>query len=83
MLYKRLHEIERRLNEILKLVAQGRQSTPTLAKALNISQPTVSRCLTALRERGYSIQAVKRGNYWSYELVGEPVSAPRKNEGRE
>jgi uncharacterized membrane protein len=40
-----------------------------LAKALNISEPTVSRCLKALRSRGHAIRAVKRGETWSYELV--------------
>jgi biotin operon repressor len=68
MLYDRSLEIEQRLGDVLKLVRGGQQSTPTLAKALNISEPTVSRCLKALRNRGYSIRAVKRGESWSYEL---------------
>jgi biotin operon repressor len=68
MLYNRSLEIERRLDDVLKLVREGQQSTPTLAKALNISEPTVSRCLRALRSRGYAIRAVKRGETWSYEL---------------
>jgi len=83
MLYKRSQEIERRLNEVLNLVRRGQQSTPTLARALNISQPTVSRCLTALRERGYPIRAVKHGNRWSYELAGGVASAPLDNDGRQ
>jgi biotin operon repressor len=70
--YRKSREIEGRLRALLKLVRNGHQSRPTLAKALRVSRPTVSRCLTALRERGYSIRAAKDGNSWSYELVGEP-----------
>lgn len=68
MVYNRSLEIERRLGDVLRLVREGQQSTPTLAKALSISEPTVSRCLRALRSRGYSIRAVRRGETWSYEL---------------
>jgi biotin operon repressor len=68
MLYDRSLEIEQRLDDVLRMVRDGQHSTPTLAKALNISEPTVSRCLKALRSRGYSIRAVKRGEAWSYEL---------------
>lgn len=68
MLYNRSLEIERRLSDLLRLVREGQQSTPTLAKALNISEPTVSRCLRALRNRGFAIRAVKRGETWSYEV---------------
>jgi len=73
MLYTRSLEIERRLNEVLRLVREGQQSTPTLARALSISEPTVSRCLRALRNRGYAIRAVRRGETWSYELEEEPI----------
>ena len=69
MVYNRSLEIERRLGDVLRLVREGQQSTPTLSKALNISEPTVSRCLKALRSRGHSIRAVKRGGTWAYELT--------------
>jgi biotin operon repressor len=62
---------------LIALVRLGRQSTPSLAKALNVSEPTVSRCLSALRERGYSIRAVKGSGHWSYELAGEPTESNR------
>lgn len=75
MLYKRSQAIEKRLHDLLELVRCGRHSTPTLARKLGISQPTVSRCLTALRERGYSIRAVKDENRWWYELASEPARA--------
>jgi biotin operon repressor len=72
MIYKRSQAIEKRLHDILDLVRRGRHSTPTLAQALDISQPTVSRCLMALRQRGYLIRAVKDEIGWSYELPAEP-----------
>lgn len=80
MLYQRSRDIERRLRDLLGLIRTGRHSTPTLSQALRISQPTVSRCLTALRERGYSIRAVKDAEGWSYELVGEPVASSAEGE---
>lgn len=73
MVYRRSREIEKRLQDLVTLVRKGRQSTPSLAKALKTSEPTVSRCLSALRDRGYSIRAVKRTTGWSYELAGEPA----------
>ena len=80
MVYTRSQTIEKRLRDILDLVRSGRQSTPTLAQALGISQPTVSRCLTALRQRGYSIRAVKDEIGWSYELEAEPAASTHGHE---
>ena len=74
MLYNRSLEIERRLDDVLKLVREGQQSTPTLSKALNISEPTVSRCLRALRNRGYAIRAVKRGETCRMNWRSNPPS---------
>lgn len=71
MPYNRSLQIERRLGDVLRLVSEGQQSTPTLANTLRVSEPTISRCLEALRRRGYLIRAVKRGDSWSYELEGE------------
>jgi biotin operon repressor len=75
VIYQRSRAIEKRLDDLLDLIRSGMHSTPTLSKALKTSQPTVSRCLTALRERGYSIRAVKDGGGWWYELVGDPALA--------
>jgi biotin operon repressor len=49
------------------------ESTPSLAEKLGISAPTASRCLTALRKRGYTIRSVREHNGWWYELVSEPA----------
>lgn len=78
MVYRRSQEIERRLEDLLRLVRRGRHSTPSLAKALHVSEPTVNRCLSALRERGYEIRSVKDGNGWSYELVSKPPAVSKR-----
>jgi biotin operon repressor len=74
MLYQRSREIESRLSELVRLIRTGRYSTPKLAAALGISKPTVSRCITALRERGYAIRAIKDPEGWAYEVISEPAS---------
>ena len=68
MVYRRSQEIERRLEEVLRLIRIGGYATPALAKALDVSIPTVSRCVTALRERGYDIRAEKQLDGWQYIL---------------
>jgi transposase len=70
MVYRRSHDIEKRLEEILRLISGGGYATPALAKLLHVSIPTVSRCVTALRERGYDIRAVKQADGWQYILHG-------------
>jgi biotin operon repressor len=73
MLYERSREIENRLNNVVALIRAGGHSTLTLATALGVSRPTVCRCVAALRERGYSIRAVKDASGWSYEIAAEPA----------
>jgi len=69
MVYQRSREIESRLGDLLRLIQTGHYSTPKLAAVLGISHPTVSRCISALRERGYNIQAVRGPEGWGYELA--------------
>ena len=69
MLYQRSQEIERRLETVLRLIRTGRYSTPTLAEEVGVSIPTVSRCVTALRERGHDIKAEKHSDGWRYVLA--------------
>ena len=82
MLYQRSLEIERRLETVLRCVRTGRYSTPKLAERLGVSIPTVSRYVTALRERGYDIRAEKQARGWRYVLARKnagttkPMSAP-------
>lgn len=77
MLYTRSLEIERRLDALLGLVGSGRHSTASLAKALGVSVPTVSRCISALRTRGHQIRAVKRSEGWAYVLDDGKRTRPR------
>ena len=78
MLYERSLTIERRLHELLDLIQAGQHSTPELAKKLGVSEPTVSRGIAALRQRGYSIRSVKQSKHWVYELLSEsPTTSSR------
>lgn len=94
MLYQRSLDIERRLEAVLRLVREGRHSTPEMAEFLRVSVPTVSRDLTALRQRGHDIRAERTDDGWHYVLRqrGAPTkppisewsgqSLPRRSEGR-
>ncbi len=57
MPFERSLEIERRPDEVLRLIRTCRFSTPTLAEELGVSIPTISRCVNALREPGHDIRA--------------------------
>jgi len=72
MLYQRSREIEQRLEEVLGLVRAGRYSTPKIAEKVGVSIPTVSRCVSALRERGHCIRAERHAEGWRYVLVRRP-----------
>lgn len=80
MIYQRSQDIERRLETVLGLIRTGRYSTPTLAQQVGVSIPTVSRCVTALRERGHDIRAEKHVDGWRYILVRK--SSKAKSPGR-
>src|SRR4051794_1175858 len=77
MLYQRSLEIERRLNDVLRLIRQGQYSTPRIAEALSVTLPTVSRDVTALRERGHDIRSEKSAEGWHYLLL-----EPHRRHGR-
>ena len=81
MPYERSQALEKRLQELLGLLRNGRHSAPTLADALDISQPTVSRCLAALRKRGYTIRAVKDEQGWCYRLAADGSGSTRNVKG--
>lgn len=69
MLYQRSLDIERRLAKVLRLIRSGGYSTPMIAEELGISIPTVSRDVTALRERGHNIRSHRKGEGWRFVLV--------------
>ena len=81
MVYRRSHDIEKRLERMLRLIHLGGYATPALARTLGVSIPTVSRCVNALRERGHNIQAKREGGNWQYVLVQRKrQSSPRNHE---
>ncbi len=41
-----------------------------------MSIPTVSRYVTALRDRGYNIKALKEARAWRYILGSKPIGRP-------
>lgn len=69
MLYQRSLDIEERLARVLQLIRSGEYSTPGIAELLDVSIPTVSRDVTALRERGHHIRAERKADGWRYVLV--------------
>lgn len=69
MVYRRSRDIEKRLEEMLRLIREGSYATPSLAEVLHVSIPTISRCVTALRERGYDIRAEKHADGWRYVIA--------------
>ncbi|QDS97045.1 HTH domain-containing protein [Adhaeretor mobilis] len=82
MLYERSLQIETRLQTVLRLIETGDYSTPELAEELGVSIPTVSRDVTALRQRGHDIRAERSGAVWRYVLehpaTKRTVAAGRK-----
>lgn len=69
MFYEKSLAINRRLDDLLRLIRKGSYSTPALAATLGVSIPTVSRCLKALRERGYDIRPERAAGGWHYVLA--------------
>jgi biotin operon repressor len=78
MLYQRSLDIERRLEAVLRLIRSGGYSTPMIAQEIGVSIPTVSRDVTALRERGHDIQSVRKNDSWHYELSSTVIPAARR-----
>lgn len=72
VIYERALAIGQRFATILELIRTGRHSMRTLAVALNVSEPTISRCIAALRSRGYEIRANRKGQGWCFVLIHEP-----------
>jgi predicted DNA-binding transcriptional regulator YafY len=77
MPFERSLEIERRLDDVLRLISTGRFSTPMLAKEVGVSIPTISRCVTALRLRGHDIRAERHEDGWRYVLAGSQEKAAK------
>lgn len=80
MQYQKSLEIEQRLEKVLKLIRRGRYSTPALAEEVGVSVPTISRCIQALRERGYEICSESGEGGWRYVLVRQHKATVSKKE---
>jgi len=79
MPFERSLEIERRLDDVLRLIRTGRFSTPMLAEEVGVSIPTISRCVTALRLRGNDIRAERLDGGWRYVIVcTDSSSGPKR-----
>jgi biotin operon repressor len=76
MLYQRSLDIEQRLQMVLRLIRSGDFSTPMIAERVGVSIPTVSRDVTALRERGYDIRSKRKGGAWRFVLAPAPSKIP-------
>ena len=79
MPYERSQALENRLQQLLALLRAEKPSAQALVRELKISQPTLSRCLTALRTRGYIIRAVKDKGGWSYRLASNDAPSPSRS----
>lgn len=71
MLYQRSMHIEHRLESVLALIRRGDYSAPRLAAELGVSIPTVSRAVTALRQRGHDIRSLRAGTGWRFMLIAK------------
>ena len=48
-----------------------------LADEVGVSIPTISRCVTALRLRGYDIKAMKAAKGWRFVMASKPAARPK------
>ncbi len=78
MLYQRSLDIERRLDSVLNLIRKGSYSTPKIAEKLRVSIPTISRDVTALRQRGHDIRAEQSEQGWRYRLTETKTKSRKK-----
>lgn len=68
MRYQRSVTIEQRLKAVFRLIRTEQYSAHGLADELEVSIPTISRCIEALRARGHEIVAEHRSGHWRYVL---------------
>jgi biotin operon repressor len=80
MSFEQSQRLETRLRKLLDLLRRGSPSAETLVRELGVSQPTLCRCLSALRSRGHRIRAVKEEGGWSYRLSPDNFTRSRVRE---
>jgi biotin operon repressor len=81
MAFERSLTIERRLARTLDLIQAGCHSTPSLAKEIGVSIPTISRIVAALKNRGFKIESIRTRDGWRYVLVVDGQILDAKNHG--
>jgi NAD(P)H-hydrate epimerase len=68
--------IEKDRARVLELLRRGGRNAGRLARALEVSVPTVHRWIRELRAEGVRIDARRGRSSWTYELAPEPGSRP-------
>ena len=74
MRYERSLAVMDRIERLTGLIRTGSYSTPTLAVKLRVSEQTIYRYITFLKQRGYAIRAVRASAGWAYRLLSEPAT---------
>ncbi len=73
MRYERALAIADRHDKLLELICAGAYSSRDLAEELEVSDQTIYRDISFLKQRGFSIRSERHADGWAYRLVGEPA----------
>ena len=79
MHYERTRQIEQRFQIAIMLISKKKMNSKQLALELGVSQPTIQRIVSELRNRGFKIRSVRDESGWRYELVGEQKSSKTRS----
>jgi biotin operon repressor len=82
MRYRLAIKIHEPIEEVLHLIETAEYSTPSLAEAIGVSIPTVSRIVSVLREQGHQIRAMRIGKSWRY-VIPCPSPTTERSEGND
>jgi biotin operon repressor len=74
MRYERSLAVTNRLQKLAEFIRMGDYSSPALAVKLAVSEQTVYRDITFLKQHGYRIRSVKLSAGWAYRLLSEPAT---------
>lgn len=79
MPYERTRQIEQRFRKAIMLIGKNQMNSKLLALELGVSQPTIQRIISELRNRGYQIRSVRDESGWRYELLGGQKSSQARS----
>lgn len=82
MPYSRSDAISERHETLLDLVERGGFSATALAHALGVSEATINRDLSYLREKGHVIRACRVDTGWAFTLDTSDTAQTSKVNGR-